>query len=277
MANILGTEIPVNLPSFSGEGLSGTVIGLIALIIFVIVGGIIGLYLMNRLKVYNKRIVVFENIAGKGYQLVYKDRARLVRLGDGGEELLYLRKKKLYRAAYGRKMGKNTYWFAIGQDGYWYNIVLGDVDAKMGMLDIEPIDRDMRYMHVAIRKNIADRYSDKSFMDKYGTQIMLAVFLIIIIIGMGYLISKIAKISDGAGASVTASAEVVKASERLISSLDNICTRGGSSIVPVGEGWKKLNGVWLEFDQGVERRQLYGFQSKPCLEVLKDFIVMNVC
>ena len=80
-------------------------------------------------------------------------------------------------------MGPNIYWFAIGQDGYWYNVVLGDLDAKMGMLDIEPVDRDMRYMHVAIRKNIQDRYKKIGFMEKYGTIVMNSIFLLIMLLG----------------------------------------------------------------------------------------------
>lgn len=231
MVDILGAEIPINLPTFGG--IDAGIVGFIILMVFIVIGGIVGIILINTLKVYNKKIVVFENIAGKGYQLVYKDRARLVRLGDGGEELLYLKKKKLYRAAYGRKMGKNTYWFAIGQDGYWYNIVLGDVDAKMGMLDIEPIDRDMRYMHVAIRKNIADRYRKQSVMEKYGTYIMSGIFLVIMLIGIWFLLDKIGQIAEGSAASVSASKEVVIAASNIISSMDNICTQGGGTMVPV--------------------------------------------
>ena len=146
---------------------------------------------------------------------------------------MYLKKKKVHRAAYGRKMGKNTYWFAIGQDGYWYNVILGDVDAKMGMLDIEPIDRDMRYMHVAVRKNISDRYRKQSVLEKYGTYIMSAIFLVIMMIGIWFLLNKIADISEGSAESIEASTKVVEAAENIISSMDNICTQGGRSIVPV--------------------------------------------
>ena len=235
MATVLGEEIPIDLPSFGGGGVNSTVLLLILLIFLIAVGGGIAIYFMRRLKIFNKKIVVFENISGKGYQPVYKDRARLVKLGDGGEELLYLRKKKLYRAAYGRKMGVNTYWFAIGQDGYWYNCVLGDVDAKMGMLDIEPIDRDMRYMHVAIRKNIQDRYRKPNVFEKYGTYIMSGIFIIVMGVMMYFLISKIGDINAGSQASILAAEKVVKASESLVSSLSNICTGGGSSsMIPVG-------------------------------------------
>jgi len=231
MVDILGANIPIEMPSF-GFGLGSTVWFLIILIVVIIGLGITALYFMNRFKVYNKKIVVFENISGQGFQPVYKDRARLVKLGDGGEELLYLLKKKVYRTAYGKKMGKNIYWFAIGQDGYWYNVVLGDVDAKMGMLDIEPIDRDMRYMHVAIRRNITDRYKKQSIMDKYGSYIMSGVFLIIMLVGIWFLLDKIADINSSSAESVKMAVEVQKETKNIISALDNL--QGGSGLQPSG-------------------------------------------
>jgi len=237
VVDVGGFEIPVSMPSFS-FGFNSTIWYLILLIIFIVIIGGVGLFMMQRLRVYNKKIVVFENIAGQGFQPVYKDRARLVKLGDGGEELMYLLKKKVYRTAYGKKMGKNTYWFAIGQDGYWYNVVLGDVDAKMGMLDIEPIDRDMRYMHVAIRKNIQDRYKKVGIMEKYGVYIFSAIFLLIIILGNWFILDKIADINMSSASTVEAATEVQVATGNLLVSLDNIisrldtkCIQGGSGIV----------------------------------------------
>jgi len=40
---------------------------------------------------------LFENIAGKGWEPTLKDRARVVKIGDGGEEILFLRKSKVFR------------------------------------------------------------------------------------------------------------------------------------------------------------------------------------
>jgi len=225
MAEILGANIPISL---SGFNISSTIIWLILLIVGIGVVGGIALFFMHRYKIYNRKIVVFENISGQGYQPVYKDRARLIKLGDQGEEILYLLKKKVYRTAYGKKMGKNIYWFAVGQDGYWYNVVLGDIDAKMGMLDIEPIDRDMRYMHVAIRKNIQDRYKKPDLFEKYGTYIMSGVFLIIMLVGIWFLLDKIAGISSASAGSVDAAKDVLTTSKTILNSLENIC--GGSGI-----------------------------------------------
>ena len=235
MANILGMEIgDVGIGGgdglFGGGGLSIPWV-LIAVIFMIFLIAAIVIYMVFQWRIWNKRIIVFENISGQGYQPILKDRARTVRLGDAGEEILYLKKKRVYRSAYGRKMGKNTYWFAVGQDGYWYNIVLGDLDAKMGMLDIEPIDRDMRYMHVAVRKNIQERYRKTSFMEKYGSMIMMAVFLVIVIIGIIMLVKRIGEAASSTNAAIESAGRVMEAAENVIASLDNICT-GGSGITP---------------------------------------------
>lgn len=228
MVEVGGFDIPIDVPTF-GVG-TGSIIWIFIIFIFAMVIAIT-IYLIHQLRTFKYKIVVFENIAGQGYQVSFKDRGRNVKIGQGGEELLYLRKKKVYRSAYGRKMGKNTYWFAVGQDGYWYNVVLGDIDAKLGMLDIEPIDRDMRLMHVAIMKNIMDRYRKISWMDKYGSWAMGGFLILIILIGAWFLIDKIAEISSASAGSIQASERVIKAAEDLLISIDNV-QGGGSGLIP---------------------------------------------
>jgi len=230
MAQILGLETGFNMPDFF-SGMTGTTIMILASLFFFFLFIAIGIYIIYVFRTYNKKIVVFENVSGQGFQPIYKDRARLINIGDGGEELLYLMKKKVYRTAYGRKMGKNTYWFAIGQDGYWYNCVLGDVDAKMGMLDIEPIDRDMRYMHVAVRRNITERYRKVKFMEKYGTIVLSAIFLLIMIGGIWFLLDKLAETANANAGAIKSSQAVLDATKQVLSSLENVC--GGSGIKPV--------------------------------------------
>jgi len=227
---ILGAELPsMSLGIGSSLASINWIIILTVFVSFLFLAIIIFLFLDYRK--FNKKIVLFENIGGKGYQVVLKDRARLIKVGDGGEELLYLKKSKAYRTAYGKKMAKNTFWFAKGQDGYWYNIELGDLDAKMGMLDIEPIDRDMRYMHVAIRKNISDRYKKINFMEKYGTIMMNGVFLLIMIGGIWIIVSKMGDVMDSINLGIETAKVVNQNSANVLSTMDNICS-GGSGLIP---------------------------------------------
>jgi hypothetical protein len=197
-------------------------ITIIIAIFIVAVSCVIFWWIWNTFRVYNKKIIVFENIAGQGFQPVFKDRARFVKVGDGGEELMLLLKKKVFRTAYGKKMGKNTYWFAIGQDGYWYNIVLGDLDAKMGMLDIEPVDRDLRGFHVSSRRNTQQRYRKVKFMEKYGSVMINGMFLIIMLIGVWFLADKMGEIAGLLIDAIDGAIKVQEASGDIISGLDNI-------------------------------------------------------
>jgi hypothetical protein len=227
--NIAGFDLGINLPTFSATGIGYWLIIGLVVVLFLASGGII-FYIIYTNRVFNKRIVVFENIAGQGYQITGQDKAKIIKVGDGGEEVLYLRKRKVYRTAYGRKMGTNTYWFAVGQDGYWYNVLLGDLDAKMGMLDIEPIDRDMRYMHVAIRKNIADRYKGKK-MEKITAIVVGGIVLVclILVIGGYFIMKQLGESAKLTGENIKALKPMADTLNNVAGRLDTICS-GGSGI-----------------------------------------------
>jgi len=102
----------------------------------------------------------------------------------------------------------------------------------MGMLDIEPIDRDMRYMHVAVRKNTQERYRKVKFMEKYGTYVMSGMFILIMIIGIWFLLDKMGDIANTVNSGIESSVKVQDATNKILSSLDNI-VGGGSGIEKV--------------------------------------------
>jgi len=233
MADILGINIDVPKLDISGA-LSGSwiYIVLIGIIGLIIVGVIAILLFMNT---YNRRVVFFENISGQGFQPVMKTRARKIKLGRSGEEILKTLKGGIFLSAYGRKMGKNTYWYAKGSDGYWYNILLGDLDAKFGILDIEPVDRDVRMFHLGIDKIAEKDYAQKkSFMEKYGVQMMVFIFLVIFLIGFIVVAGKISE-----GLKAMSNPETAKINQETVQLLNTILTkmdstqRGGESgLVP---------------------------------------------
>jgi len=211
---------------------------LIAVVVGVIL--IAGVALIFFLKTFNKKVILFENIAGQGYQPVLKTRARTINLGVGGEEILKTFAGK-FVTAYGRKMGKNTFWFAKGQDGYWYNIVIGDLDSKRAMLDIEPIDRDVRMFHVALDRLSHQTYGKNSFLEKYGIHLLLFVFLIVLLFGMWFIVGKIGDAVAPLAQSTEQSLEVQKVNAEITAKLASIVERlgitsttGGSGLVPAG-------------------------------------------
>jgi len=211
---------------------------LVAVIVGLILIGVVALILF--LTTYNKRIELYENVSGQGFQKMGSTRARTINLGVGGEELFKTLKGK-FITAYGKKMGRNLYWFAKAKDGYWYNIVLGDLDTKRGMLDIEPIDRDVRMFHVALDRLSHQTYGKNNFLEKYGIHLLLFVFLIVLILGMWFIVGKIGDAVAPLAQSTTQALEIQKANADITGKLASIVeklgitsTTGGSGLVPAG-------------------------------------------
>ena len=204
--------------------------------IYVFIIGVLGFILMIGVgitlffKTYNKKIILFENVAGQGYQPVLKTRARVIRLGVGGEEVFKTLAGGHFVSAYGRKMGKNTYWYAKAQDGYWYNVILGDLDAKQGMLDIEPIDRDVRMFHVAIDRLSQQTYGKTSFFEKYGVHMMMFAFLVVLILGMWFIVGKIGDDVAPLGKATETSLKVQETNMKITARLESVARALGKEV-----------------------------------------------
>lgn len=202
---------------------------LLVFVIFVIC--IISIVALLHFKTWNKKVRFFENIGGRGYQQIGFKRARLIKVGSGGTEVLKPKGFTGYLSAYGQKMGKNEFWYAKGQDGFWYNVVLGDLDGKMNMLDIEPIDRDVRMFHIAMDRITQTQFGEKkSFGEKYGGYVFLFGLMIIFFIGMYVIMGRIADIS---GSNQQLAETNVKTSELIVQALgkvNNIQTTGSGTL-----------------------------------------------
>lgn len=225
MAEILGVAVPsINVTGFFSS--TWIYIAVIAFAGFILITGVA---LILYFRTFNRKVVFFENISGLGYQPVMRKRARRLRVGPSGEELLSLIGGDTL-SAYGRKMGKNTFWFAKGQDGYWYNFLLGDLDAKMAMLDINPVDRDVRFFHVAKDRMNRDNYLKRSFMEKYGSIMIMFVFLIIMILGLWFIVGKIGDATEALAQTQQANAEVIKTTQQILVANENMKNNGLSGV-----------------------------------------------
>ena len=232
MANIIGFEIAT--PNIDISGFLSSSWIYVAVITFIGIILIAGISIMLFFMTYNKRVMVFENISGMGYQPVLSTRARIVKLGIGGEEILKTLVGGKYVSAYGRKMGRNTYWYAKGQDGYWYNCTLGDLDTKLSMLDIEPVDRDVRMFHVALDKLSHQTYGKHGFLEKYGIHIMLFAFLIIMLIGFWIIAGKINEGLVATNAAANINLKTVEAADAALTKVDSVNRNSG--LVDAGGG-----------------------------------------
>ena len=149
-----------------------------------LIGGIIGLWIYYKdKKVFNKKITVFE-IVGGFYVPAFSDKAKVVKIGKGGFEILFLKKLKCYRIAYGGRVGRDTYYFFIAKDGYWYNGMLGADIVYKGVdgtyIPIKTTNPSMRAQYTSLEKQIDVLHTEKkSFMEKYGGWIFGIIFIVI--------------------------------------------------------------------------------------------------
>ncbi len=232
-----------SIPKIDITGFASSTWIYVAVIVFVGFLLIVGVGIFLFFMTYKKKIILFENISGQGYQPVLKTRARIVKLGVGGEELLKTLAGGHYVSAYGRKMGRNTFWYAKGQDGYWYNIVVGDLDSKQAMLDIDPIDRDVRMFHVALDRLSHQTYGKQTFMEKYGIHMLLFIFLIVLLFGMWFIVGKIGEAVAPLAQAGDNAVKIQQANDQTLGKLDSLIralgylpneikSDGGSGIVP---------------------------------------------
>lgn len=223
-----------NMPDVSLTGLASNTW---LYVFFILAIGFIGaafLAIFLYLKTWNKKIEFYEDIAGKGYQRIAIRRARTIKLGIGGDEVLKPRGFHGYLTSYGKKIGKNTYMFCKGQDGYWYNAVFGDFEGKQNMLDIEPVDRDVRMFHVAMDRITQSQYGEKkSFFEKHGSMILAFVFLVVLILGMWFIVGKIGDATDGLSESTKQMADYCKRSGSTVTIPAGTTVTGA---VPAGSG-----------------------------------------
>jgi len=215
-----------------GGGNAGTIVLVIFLIL--IVGALAGglAYWIVMRKQFKLKIVVFERINGK-YQPTRKDKAKKIKLGDAGDEVIKLRKSKKILPMPSLQTGINTYWYYISDDGEWINFDAGDFDEDRRQLGANFLDKEMRYARTSLQHTKEQRYNKLNWWQRNGNLVFgIAAFVIIGII-MYLIVQEYASMTAGAQKAVEISQETMKTAEKVLSSLDNLC-QGGSGIQQTG-------------------------------------------
>ncbi len=161
-----------------------TIFGWIVFILLLAGGGIWAYIYYTNKRSFSKRITAFEIVSGE-WKPCIRDFAKIIKLGRGGFEILYLQKLKTWKIAYGGRIGKNDYYFFIMPDGYWYNGSLmaniNRIDEAGGLIPITTTNPLMRGQYTALEKQINDLTSvKKGVWEQYGTWIMGMSFMLII-------------------------------------------------------------------------------------------------
>ncbi len=206
----------------------GSVIGLFFLAIAIVIGFGIGLYFFVKWLKFNKTITILEDVAGSDdLEPVGKDKAMTVKTGKGGLEVLFLKKRKVYRGAYGKRMGKRAYYFAIGPDGYWYNITLGSLSKGLDKVHINPTSVNMRYQNESLMEIIKDRYEAPNFWEKYGVMITYMAFFMLVAIMFWLYFDSFKELSPSLLESAKVLKETSQELKKVAGALDSLKGSGG--------------------------------------------------
>ena len=199
------------------------------IILFAVIGGIAAFVIASQMQ-YKLKVRIFERVAGK-FRPTRADKARRLVLGNGGDEVLMLKKHKKMLPMPTIQALQNTYWFFISDDGEWINFELGDFDEDRKAMGSTMVDREMRYARGALQLMAKERYDKRGFLEKYGGLIAYSVLILVTAVGFWLLIDKMIDVSSAAAGAVNAAEKVLQETGRILGSLDNVKT-GGSGLSP---------------------------------------------
>ena len=109
---------------FGGVDITLIITILAFIVLFAVIGGIIAFLIVTNMQ-YKINVRVFDRVAGK-FRPTRSDKAKRMALGQGGDEVLMLKKHKKMLPMPTIQASQNTYWFFISDDGEWINFELGD-------------------------------------------------------------------------------------------------------------------------------------------------------
>lgn len=155
-----------------------------ALGIFVTLSISFTVWFMRR-RAYPFEVIIHNDQRGSNTSpIVDKDRARLIKVGEHGEQLYWLRKNKCARIGYGKYVGHRKIAWVI-EDGLWFNIIYSRVDKKLKELGIEPLDRNSRLAAESI-VTLMDNQFKKKGMDKLQVVLIAGAIIAIAIMSWAF-------------------------------------------------------------------------------------------
>ncbi len=232
--DVLG-ELKDKLPT--GEGLASFGTGafrLMTVVILVFVGLVVAgllVYMLMRARKYKNKIRIFKKV-GNQWEEAGKDRAFELKYNISGDSIFKLMKRKKILPRPELQTGRNTYWYAVREDGEWINIALGDIDLQMKQAGVRFLHPEMRAIRTAIERNLKERFDKPKFLERYGVMIINIAAIAIIMIFLWLIVDKILAAQSSSIAATEAAAEVLKETKTVIAALNNL--KSGSGYVSAG-------------------------------------------
>lgn len=149
---------------------------IIFLVIATIVG--IGFYFLYQKKIYNKTLVIFEEVNGRAVQ-TQQLKGRETTIPKTTIQVLQLKSGQVLPKPV-LKMGKDSYLFFIRDDGEWINFEFTNLNKELVKLDIKYNHVDMRYANSSLKELIKENHGSKDFWSQYGAWVIMGGFVILI-------------------------------------------------------------------------------------------------
>lgn len=217
------SELLSYAPKFNFSGAIPWIVGIVVFVGILIIITIISVYFLS----FKQKIVMFRNVAGYT-RPIGKDSAKLVRISKAGDYLMFTRKTKKWLPRPTIESSKNTWWYFIREDGEWINFAMADLDEDMKKAGAFYVDQDMRMTRVANEKLLRERLQGDSFLQKYGTLLMSAGFLLLLCV---FLLIFLWKYND----IITASASVMDQADLILQRANNLGVGGATGqLIPAG-------------------------------------------
>jgi len=167
MVEVGDTVSSINQKIFSSISFSGTakIIGWVAFAVLLIGGCAYAWYAWREKKLWNK-IVIIKTIVNDRFVKAGNDVAKVIKLGKGGFEILYLKGAKTWKIAHiSSKVDPNTYEFYIMPDGYWYTAYISanmkQITKEGGLISVITTNPSMRSQYTSLEKQIDSLHLDK--------------------------------------------------------------------------------------------------------------------
>jgi len=219
------------LPKIAGGNLINFVTWMIIIVILAVMGIVLLIFIIYRLK-FDKKIIIWEEI-GSQAEPSRKDRATELKISRAGDSVFYLRKHKKWLPIPSYQVGKKTYHYYIRSDGEWINMKFANFDAQAKEMGAVFLDKEMRYARTQIQAGLKERYEKSGFMQKYGLFIFSIIYIVIIGIMIWFLFDKWVDTASITNTAIGTANEVLEKADGIIGKLDNLCT-GGSGFQPAG-------------------------------------------
>lgn len=226
-----GANIP-KMPNLSGEAMQKLIL-YVGVGLLLAIAGAIAVYLIVQKLKWNKKFILWRKVGGE-WTIAVEDTGMFQRVGTAGDYWAKWRKLKRTCSKPRKQKRKNEFWFAEGEDGEIREIDSFDFDSGLRKINAHFVDEDMRLQRLGIQKNLASRFEKQSFWQKYGTTIMLVIFVVIVTISMVIMFKEM----KGNWEVATQTAQAI---EHMASSVETMANRlgvvsGGGELIPAGSG-----------------------------------------